>query len=68
MAVDRSRLPSTTRLALVEREATELRLDADDHERRLRSLERLTAKVLGAAAAGGVLAGFASALLAKGLV
>lgn len=66
MAVDRSRLTSTTRLALVERETAELRVGAGDHEKRIRSLERLTAKVLGAAAAGGLLAGFASAFLAKG--
>lgn len=70
MAVDRSRLPSGTRLALVERETSELRDDVDDHELRIRPLEHLGAKVVGWAAAGGTIAGvvtaIAAALIARG--
>lgn len=67
MAIDRSRLTTTTRLALGERDLVDLREDVNDHERRLRPLERLAAKVLGAAAAGGLASGVISALIAKGL-
>jgi hypothetical protein len=57
--------PTGNRLLLLERDADDLEEHLDDHETRLRSLERLAWKVLGAAAAGGVLSGGATALLAQ---
>jgi hypothetical protein len=63
MAVDRAFLPQDTRIALVEREADDLRGYARDHETRIRVVERLGFRLTAYATVGGSAAGVITALV-----
>lgn len=54
---ERTRYSTPTRLALLERDATNTEERQDDHELRLRALERLAFRLMTIAAVGGSLAG-----------
>lgn len=60
---ERRELEDRTRFYLLEHDADDAQDELADHGARLRSVEQIVWKVIGAATAGGVLAGAVSALL-----
>lgn len=65
---ERSTYPVPTRLLLVENDADELEEQLDDHESRLRGLERIALKVLGASALGGIVAGAITGVVLQAVI